>query len=143
LSSTQPDVLEYTLDAHLPGLGLLGSVQLLPGLSLEMRAAYMHLFASDRDDHKLRTKLSTAAGWGDGVYADLRATYQFPPVAGWFTPYLILDGHMIYYVVTMTQTQYWYGNGDPKVAMGTMVTGVGHVITSDQFQVAIRLGFSL
>lgn len=137
------DVLEYTLTAHEPGLGLMADLQVLTGLSLELRAAFTPVYVSDVDDHKLRTKLSTAEGWGAGVYADLRATWQFARLAHNVQPYIALDSELIYYSVSTTQTQYWYGNADaPDAPQGTRLTGIGHVITSTQFQVGLRFGFA-
>lgn len=141
ISSTTPDVLEYTLSTHTIGVGLMGEVDPLPGLSAELRAAFTPVYASDRDDHKLRTKLSTASGWGTGFYGDMRATCVLSRSSG-VTPYLALEGEVIYYVVSTTQTQYWYGNADAAngAPQGTVVTGVGHVITSAQFEVGLRFG---
>ena len=137
------DVLEYSLTSHTIGLGLLGELSLLPGFTLQLRACYTPVYVSDRDDHKVRTKLSTASGWGNGLFTELKATYQFAPISS-IRPYLSLDGNFIYYVVDTTQRQYWYGNADVPfsgTAQGTVLTGVGHVITSTQFTVGLRVGF--
>jgi hypothetical protein len=97
---------------------------------------------SDSDNHVLRTKLSTASGWGSGFYGNLKATYQFGQVWG-FAPYIALEGELIYYVVNTVQTQYWYGNADAAngAPQGTTLTGIGHVVTSDQYQIGLRFGF--
>jgi len=139
-----PDVLEYTLTSHTIGLGFLADLQAFPGFHIELRACYTPVYVSDQDDHKLRTKLSTASGWGNGLYADLKAVYYLPRIAAGVTPYLALDGEVIYYVVDTTQTQYWYGNADAGngAPQGTLITGVGHVITSTQYQLGLRIGFS-
>jgi hypothetical protein len=123
-------------------MGLLADLQGFPGFTVELRAAYTPVYVSDRDDHKLRTKLSTAAGWGNGIYGDLKATYQLPQIAKGLRPYLALEGQIIYYVVSTAQTQYWYGNADASngAPEGTLITGVGHVITCAQYQVGLRLG---
>jgi hypothetical protein len=140
-----PDGIEYTLTAHEPGLGLMADLEALPGLSLELRAAFTPVYISDVDDHKLRTKLSTASGWGAGLYANLRAIYQFPKYYKGFSSYIALDGELIYYSVSTTQTQYWYGNADALNGspQGTRYTGVGHVVTSTQYQIGLRFGFAL
>jgi len=135
---TTPDVLEYELSSDIIGLGLLGEVEPFPGFSLELRGAFAPVYVSDRDDHKLRTKLSTASGWGTGLYSDMRATLVLNRSPG-VTPYLSLEGEVIYYVVSTTQTQYWYGNTD-TVPQGTLITGVGHVITNAQYEVGLRFG---
>ena len=142
-SDSTTDVLEYALTAHEPGLGLMADMQALPGLSFELRAAFTPVYVSDRDDHKLRTKLSTASGWGAGLYANLRGTYQFPRYFKSFSTYIALEGELIYYSVSTTQTQYWYGNADAAngAPQGTTYTGIGHVITSTQFQIGLRFGF--
>jgi hypothetical protein len=134
------DVLEYTLTAHMPGLGLIADLEALPGLNFELRAAFTPVYVSDVDDHKLRNKLSTAEGWGAGLYANLRAIYHFARYNNGSSAYLALNGELIYYSVSTTQTQYWYADGDqPK---GTKYTGIGHVITSTQFQVGLTFGFA-
>lgn len=136
------DVLEYSLISHALGLGFLMNVQAFDALNLELRAAYTPVHVEDRDDHILRTKLSTASGWGNGLYADFRAVYQLPPVSRGVASYCALEGEFIYYVVDTSQRQYWYGHGDePDVPMGTLYTGIGHVITSTQFQVGLSIGF--
>jgi hypothetical protein len=43
-----------------------------------LTAAYMPVYASDRDDHTLRMKLSMASGFGHGFYTDLKVIYQLP-----------------------------------------------------------------
>lgn len=140
LNLQQSDVLEYTLTSHIFGFGLLADLQGFTGFTLELRAAFTPVYMSDSDDHKLRTKLSTASGWGAGFYGDLKAVYQFRSV-GQFTPYLSLDGQLIYYVVNTSQTQYWYGNADSPTPQGTLLTGIGHVVTSELYQVGLSLGF--
>lgn len=143
ISDPTTNVLEYTLTAHEPGLGLMSDIQVLPGLSFELRACYTPVYVSDSDDHKLRTKLSTASGWGSGVYANLRGTYLFPRYFKSMTTYVALEGELIYYSVSTTQTQYWYGNADAANGspQGTLSTGIGHVITSTQYQIGLRFGF--
>lgn len=141
-SDPATDVLEYTLTAHEPGLGLMADLQVLTGLSLELRAAFTPVYVSDVDDHILRTKLSTASGWGAGFYGHLSAIYHFPRYYKGFSTYIALNGELIYYSVSTTQTQHWYGTGDePDVPKGTTEKGIGHVITSTQFQVGLRFGF--
>jgi hypothetical protein len=136
------DVLEYTLTSQTIGLGLLADLQGFPGFTLELRAAYTPVYMSDSDNHVLRTKLSTASGWGNGIYGDLRAIYKFPK-GRILTPYVALDGELIYWVVNTTQTQYWYGNADAAngTPEGTLITGIGHIVTSAQYQAGFRFGF--
>jgi hypothetical protein len=142
ISDSTSDVLEYSLTADTFGAGLLVDLQGFPGFTLELRATYTPVYVSDRDDHKLRTKLSTASGWGNGVYGDFRATYQLPQIAVGLKPYLALDCQITYYVVSTTQTQYWYGNADASNGSpeGTLITGVGHVITCAQYEAGLWLG---
>ncbi|MFI5368495.1 MAG: hypothetical protein ACHQ1F_05725 [Spirochaetia bacterium] len=117
----------------------MADLQVLSGLSLQLRAAFTPVFISDTDDHKLRTKLSTASGWGAGVYAKFRGKYQFPRYYKDFSTYIALDGELISYYVSTTQTQYWYATSDEP--QGTTYTGIGHVVTSTQFQVGLSFGF--
>jgi hypothetical protein len=144
LAMPTTDVLEYSLSSHTIGIGLLGSVQPIPRFSVELRSAFTPVYAFDSDDHKLRTKLSTASGWGVGFYADLKAVYRLNRIAKTVTPYFVLSGDFNYFVVNTLQTQYWYGNNDAAngAPQGTLVTGIGHVITSSQLQIALRFGFS-
>ncbi len=144
VSISTPDVLEYTLTSDSFGLGFLADLEAFSGLHVELRACYAPVYVSDRDDHKLRTKLSTASGWGNGLYADLKVVYRLPKIASSVTPYVALDGEVVYNVVDTTQTQYWYGNADAAngAPQGTLITGVGHVITSTQYQLGLRIGFS-
>ncbi len=137
------DVLEYTLSSHQLGLGILADLDGFPGFLLELRAAYTPVYVSDQDDHKLRTKLLTASGWGNGLYADIRASLQLGQIADGVTTYLALEGELIYYVVSTIQTQYWYGNADASngAPQGTLITGIGHIVTSEQYQIGLGMGF--
>jgi len=142
ISDPTSDVLEYALMSYAPGLGVLFDLQVLPGLSFELRGCYTPVYASDRDDHKLRTKLSTASGWGNGADVDVRVVYQFGGPLAKVAPYVAADGEFVYYSISTTQTQYWYGNADASngAPEGTTISGVGHVITSAQYQVGVRFG---
>jgi len=145
ISDSTTDVLEYTLTAHEPGLGLMADIQALPGVSFELSACFTPVYVSDRDDHKLRSKLSTASGWGAGAYVDLRATFQLARQPHHLQPYIVLEGELIYYSVSTTQTQYWYGNLDVPYGgpgQGTTYSGIGHVITSTQYQIGLRFGLA-
>ena len=135
------DVLEYTISTHAASLGFMTDLQILPRWSLELRSAAMVVSVSDRDDHKLRTKLSTASGFGPGAYVDLRSVFHLESI-GTVRPYLALDGSVVCYYVSTTQTQYWYGNADAANGgiQGMTITGVGHVITSAQYQIGFRIG---
>ena len=138
-SDPTTDVLEYTITAHEPGLGLMVDLQALSGLTFQVRAAFTPVYVSDSDDHKLRTKLSTASGWGAGAYVNVKGKYRFPKYYKDFSTYVALDGELISYYVSTTQTQYWYATSDQP--QGTKYTGIGHVITSTQFQVGLSFGF--
>jgi hypothetical protein len=133
------DVLEYTLTSHTIGLGFLAGLRLFGSVNLELRACYTPVYVSDQDDHKLRTKLSTASGWGSGLSTDLKAIYEFSSGPG-VTQYVALEGRLVYYVVNTTQTQYWYGSADSGAPQGTTLTGVGHIITNTQYGVGLRFG---
>ena len=125
ITSTTPDVLEYTLSTHTIGVGLMGEVQPLPW-------AFPLSFGppSLRSTHPTVTITSCGpscqrlpAG-APAFYGDMRATYVLSRSAG-ITPYLALEGEVIYYVVSTTQTQYWYGNADAAngAPQGTLITG--------------------
>jgi len=144
ISDQTQDVLEYTISSYAPGLGLLIDLAAVPRLHFALRACYTPVYASDQDNHILRTKLSTAAGWGNGTYADLAATLQLGDLAAAVVPYVALDGSFTYYSISTTQTQYWYGNADASngAPQGTTLTGISHVITSNQYELDVRFGFA-
>ena len=85
-----PDVLEYSLISHTLGIGLLGSYQPTSRFTTELRACLTPLYVSDSDDHKLRTRLATASGFGIGAAVDVRAIFHFQRKVGTSTPYLAL-----------------------------------------------------
>jgi hypothetical protein len=145
VSSSTKDVLEYSLMENAPGIGFLAGLRILEGWSAELRAAYTPVYISDRDDHKLRTKLSTAEGWGNGVYLDLRTSYELKPVFGSVVPYIALDGSLIWFTASLLQTQYWYGNADAAngAPQGTKQTGIEHIVSSTQYRAGLRVGFRL
>lgn len=144
ISDQTKDVLEYTLSSAIPGVGLMVDVRVFPWLRLELRGAYLRVYMADRDNHVLRTKLSTAAGWGNGASVDLATTVPFGKPTAALVPYIALDGNYLFYSVSTTQTQYWYGNADASngAPQGTTYYGIGHVVTSNQFQVRVRFGLA-
>jgi len=144
ISDQTQDVLEYTISSYAPGLGLLIDLEAVPRLHFALRACYTPVYASDQDNHVLRTKLSTAAGWGNGTYADLGAKLQIGDLAASVVPYVAVDGSFTYYSISTTQTQYWYGNADASngAPQGTTLTGISHVITSNQYKLDVRFGFA-
>ncbi len=136
---TTPDVLEYSLASHMIGVGILGEVAVTNAVSFQVRAAFTPVHISDRDDHVLRYKLSTAEGWGAGVYVVAGARWRLPQMGPSLRPYLALDGKVIYYVVDTTQRQEFYAGP----YQGTIYTDIGHTVTATQFSLALRVGFLL
>jgi hypothetical protein len=77
------------------------------------------------------------------LYSDLEAVYELPAIASIITPYIALEGEVVYYVANTSQTQFWYGNADAAngAPIGTLYSGIGHLITSAQYQIGLRIGF--
>lgn len=68
-------VLEYKITHHAPMAGIMIHTKTLnPSVSLSLN--YLLVFISDRDDHVLRTKLSTAEGIGHGLLSSLECRYN-------------------------------------------------------------------
>jgi hypothetical protein len=136
-----PDTaLTYTIFYHLASLGALAEVRLAPRLHLEANAAFLAVLASDRDDHLLRTKLSTATGAGAGYLAGLALRYRFRDRDG--SPYLGLSAELLGLRVRTSQTQKWYADTAGEPPAGTVYTGIPHIISSRQGRIVLELGRS-
>ena len=137
--------LTYELTLHAPMVGGFGVLAVGPRLTLEASAFYLLVLASDRDDHVLRYKLSTASGTGNGLRASLAARYALGDPRGTAQPYLALEAQFLTLKVSTTQRQEWYGDdpGTPGDDTGTVYTGIDHVITSTQLRLVLAAGVKL
>jgi hypothetical protein len=130
--------LKYTIFYHMASLGGLAVLRLAPKLDLEASAALLAVLASDRDDHTLRTKLSTATGAGAGYVAGLNLRYRWGGLKG--GPYIALGAEMLGLRVKGTQTQRWYADTAGEPPAGTVYSGIPHIISSRQVRVTAVLG---
>jgi hypothetical protein len=114
-----------------------------PPLSVTAEAGLALPFVSDRDDHLLRYKLSTAAGFGYGGYASLEARYTWVPAKSSLRPFLALSGSALGLKANTLQTQTWYGDDPASVGYddtGTRLFGIDHRISIRQYRVAFAIG---
>jgi hypothetical protein len=103
-------------------------------LTLDLGTVYV----SDRDDHVLRNKLSTAQGAGVTAGTKLEVTLYPVPRAGRVRPWIGLAAEARRNIANISQTQEWYDDepGDGPVA-GTKYVGVPHRV--DLFQLLFSL----
>jgi hypothetical protein len=149
------EALRYTLVSHALPVGL--GLRLAAGsrLCLDLRAAWVPLYARDEDDHLLRYKLSTASGLGHGGACRVEAVFdlssraddrQGAPQGGAEKrrgAYLLVRGDVLGWRVVTTQTQEWYGD-DPAESgdeTGMVISGIGHVISLWDLGVSAHLGY--
>jgi hypothetical protein len=130
--------LKYTIIYHLASLGFLSDTRLTGRLHLAANASLLAVIASDRDDHILRTKLSTATGAGIGYLGGVRLSYRFREPDS--SPYIALSAELLGLRVSTTQTQSWYADTDGEPPAGTTYTGIPHIITSRQSRIEVSLG---
>ena len=130
--------LEYTIIYHLASLGFLADTRLTGRLRLAANASLLAVIASDRDDHILRTKLSTATGAGIGYLAGLSLRYRFRERDS--SPYIALGAELLGLRLNTTQTQSWYADTPGEPPAGTTYTGIPHIITSRQGRIEVGLG---
>jgi len=134
-----PDTaLTYRVFYHLASLGGLAHIGIAPRLEIGAQASFLAVLASDKDDHVLRTKLSTAVGAGIGYLAGLSVRYRFHDRGG--SPYLDLSAELLGARVRTTQTQEWYADTAGEPPPGTVYTGIPHIITSTQGRITLQLG---
>jgi len=134
--------LHYELTLHAPMLGAAFSWHPHPRFTASLSTHYLLVFASDLDDHLLRSKLSTSSGVGHGFAASFSARYTLGAPGGRTLPYLALEGSFLTLRVDTTQRQEWYGDdpGFPGDETGMVFTGIDHEITSTQFQIGLTAG---
>ncbi len=109
-----------------------------------IQAALAPTHVSDVDDHFLRHKYATAAGWGEGVIAEsgLRIPLQKSNLQSSFLEFKLKFN---YVHASPKQTQSWYGD-DPYTDeddTGNSAHGVPHEITLTELNFGVKLGFGL
>ena len=148
--------LDYEVTYGMPRLGLYGLFSSGQNFQAEFDISGMAVFASDDDDHLLRNKRATGDGTGYGVVARAEADYALAQHRSGAQPFLGLRAEVLSLKVDGDQTQRWYDDEtilvrDPNtgevteevlVPAGTSFSDIPHEVTSTQFQVGIRLGFT-
>jgi len=135
--------LYYKVVYHQPSIGLLYDLHFTPRQQLQLSVGYMHVFASDNDDHILRNKLSEASGTGPGFYSSLELNYHFQPPHHAMRPFIGFDADFSYLKVSTGQTQTWYGDDpitDGEDDTGHIERNIPHRFTSLQFFIGLRAG---
>ena len=132
--------LDYKVYYHTPSIGLRLVSYLHPLATVTLSSDLLLVYGADRDDHLLRTKLSTASGLGFGLALEgAGRLFLDRPGSG---PYLTLQAGLRWLRVSTDQRQYWYGSADPSAAGGTVYEGIGHLMTSFQYGLSLSSGFA-
>ena len=132
-------VLNYQIFYNTLTAGLALTLNPARPVSVTAEAGFALPYVSDRDDHLLRHKLSTASGVGYGGYAGLEARYTWSPASSRLRPFVALSGSGLWLFANILQTQYWY-EGATEYPPGTWISGVDHRISTRQYQVAFIFG---
>jgi hypothetical protein len=134
--------IEYYVNFHTAFAGLFYRWIDLARLRLEIGSDLALLFTNDYDDHVLRGKVMTAAGFGLGFRA-LGAIAIFP-----FgrehkrSLYIKLSTEANYLAANIEQTQRWYRDED-TIPAGTVISGIVHEIRSLQIGAELSVGMEL
>ena len=133
--------LEYTIAYHLVAAG--GVLRWWPYRSFELELSLLPqlMYVSDRDDHVLRNKLSTAAGFGGGLAGGVSLSYRWQGNPE-YQSYVSFTGGLLYLRAVTEQTQEWYGD-DPGTAgddTGQKYTGITHIIQTLQGSFGVSAG---
>ncbi len=133
--------LEYTVLYHRLAVGGVVRWRPYPSFELDLSLLPQLMYVMDRDDHVLRNKLSTAAGFGGGVEGKLSLSYRWPGTPE-YQSYVSLSGGLLYLRALTEQTQEWYGD-DPGIAgdqTGRRDTGITHIIQTLQGHLTLSAG---
>ncbi|MFW6360845.1 MAG: hypothetical protein ACOC2R_03755 [Spirochaetota bacterium] len=133
--------LEYTVVYHRLAAGAVLRWQPYRSFELELGLLPQLMYVADRDDHVLRNKLSTAAGFGGGVESELSLTYRWHENPD-YQSYVSVSGGLLYLRAVAEQTQEWYGD-DPGTAgddTGQKYTGITHIIQTLQGSLGVSAG---
>ena len=139
LISGSEHALDYQVSYNTITAGLSLTLNPAPPVAVTAEAGFALPYVSDRDDHVLRYKLSTASGFGYGGYAGLEARYTWCPAGSRLRPFLALSGSGLWLVAKTVQTQYWY-EGATEEPPGTYYFGIDHRISTRQYRVALIIG---
>jgi hypothetical protein len=137
--------LHYKAVYHEPSVGILYNMQFNRKVNFDMSLGYMHVFASDVDDHILRNKISDASGTGPGFYSSVELNCRFGSQQARIKPFINVNAEFNYLHVSTSQTQRWYG--DDPITEGEDDTGhveknIPHKFTSMLLFVGIRAGLA-
>ncbi len=136
------NVADYEVTYGLPYAGLSLANEISESATLRGHVSVSPASVSDRDDHILRKKISTAHARGIGIRGgvDLAATLAGPQNGpSW---YLLLGVEATKIETSGEQTQEWYGN-DPAGAgdeTGMKISGIEDHITSSQTVIRASVG---
>ena len=133
--------LEYTIAYHRLAAGGVLRWHPYPSFEVELALLPQLMYVTDRDDHVLRNKLSTAAGFGGGGEGRLSMTYRWPGTPD-YQSYVSVSGGLLYLRALTEQTQEWYGD-DPGTSgddTGQKYTGITHIIETLQGSFGLSAG---
>jgi hypothetical protein len=137
--------LYYKVTYNIPMAGVLYNIQFSPQAYCDITAAYMHVFASDVDDHILRNKLSKAKGTGPGLFSSIEGHLALKIPNSDLMPFIGIEAKFLTSKVSSGQTQEWYGD-DPITEnyddTGDIIENVPHEFTSLQFSFGIKIGLA-
>ncbi len=135
------EALDYWILYHIVDLGVTWQIDFGHNFTSFLSAAPSVGLFYDRDDHLLRTKLSTANGLGYGfsTSAGIKYTGHGFKGKGW-DPYITLFFSYRWFYSDGLQRQYWYGNADPEAPQGTLSTGIPHEITLQDPRISVSIG---
>jgi hypothetical protein len=134
---TKKDAIDYSIIYHIIDAGLLAEAMIGKNASISIAAAPSVGLVLDRDDHLLRSKLSTGRGFGYGFSFAAAMELHGSRRSRSFTPYLRIFGSYRWFFSPGQQRQYWYDDAD-GVSEGTEYDGLVH----DVELIDPRLGIS-
>ena len=136
--SAKGNAIEYWILYHIVSAGIAWESDLDSRLGIRIHAAPSLGVFFDSDDHILRSKLSTANGFGYGFSGEVSIVYSMDsPEGGNRSYYWKLFSSYRWFYSNGIQRQYWYADGDEPE--GTEYTGIPHeIILTDP-----RIGFTL
>jgi hypothetical protein len=137
--------LDYEVTYHKPSIGILYDVRFNPQTHFELSAGYMHVFASDIDDHILRNKISEASGTGPGFYSSIEFSLIINPDNPGLKPFINLNADFSILSVSSAQTQKWYGDDpitDNYDDTGDISDNIPHKFSSMQLVLGIQVGLA-
>ncbi|WP_321991158.1 hypothetical protein [Marispirochaeta aestuarii] len=133
---TDKDAIDYSIIYHIIDAGLHGETDLGRHSRVGISAAPSLGMAFDRDDHLLRSKLSTGRGFGYGFVLRGNIEFRRPGTGRTITPYLRIYGSYRWFFSPGVQRQYWYDDADKPE--GTEYNGLVH----DMELIDPRMGIS-